>query len=65
MQDIIHLDEGTEEDTEVCPFSIEDATPLSPISPFYPLEVASFSFPLEMKQCTVEVSKDPSHTTTS
>ncbi|XP_010683427.2 uncharacterized protein LOC104898112 [Beta vulgaris subsp. vulgaris] len=62
MQDVVYLDEGTEEFTEVYPFSNDDAKvlcsiPTSPMSPNFLPEVSSLSFP-EMKEHTREITKE-------
>ncbi|KAL9236081.1 hypothetical protein vseg_010788 [Gypsophila vaccaria] len=63
MQDIIYVDEGAEEVTEV--YSIDDAkvlssTPTFPISPSYLPDVSSLDVPPEMQKHTREVRTDVS-----
>ncbi|XP_021723330.1 uncharacterized protein LOC110690747 isoform X1 [Chenopodium quinoa] len=67
MQDVVYLDEGAEEVTEVYPFSIDEAkvlssTPTSPISPSFLPKVSSLDFPEEH---TKEVPKEVSDITSS
>ncbi|XP_021767529.1 uncharacterized protein LOC110731916 [Chenopodium quinoa] len=67
MQDVVYLDEGAEEVTEVYPFSIDEAkvlssTPTSPISPSFLPEVSSLDFP---EDHTKEIPKEVSDITSS
>ena len=63
MQDVVYLDEGTEEVTQVYPFSVDDAklipsTPTSPIFlDFFP-EVSTLSLPPNMKEHSAETPKE-------
>ncbi|XP_074311952.1 uncharacterized protein LOC141647597 [Silene latifolia] len=67
MQDIIYVDEGAEEVTEV--YSIDDAkvlssTPTSPMSPSFHPDASFISSPTDIKEHTREVPKDVSSTAT-
>ncbi|KAH9619297.1 hypothetical protein KSS87_021557 [Heliosperma pusillum] len=67
MQDIIYVDEGAEEVTEV--YSIDDAkvlssTPTSPRSPSFHPDASFISVPTEIKEHTRVVPKDVSNTAT-
>ncbi|KAL9227886.1 hypothetical protein vseg_003525 [Gypsophila vaccaria] len=70
MQDVVYLDEGAEEVSEVYPFSIDDgkvlfSTPTSPISPSFLPEVSSIGLPPEMEEHTREVPNEVSNLATS
>ncbi|KAL2899730.1 hypothetical protein RDABS01_024812 [Bienertia sinuspersici] len=63
MQDVVYLDEGAEEVTEVYPFPINDgkvlsSTPTSPTSTKFLPENSSLDLPPEKKEHTSEVPKD-------
>uniref|UniRef100_A0A7C8YS26 Uncharacterized protein n=1 Tax=Opuntia streptacantha TaxID=393608 RepID=A0A7C8YS26_OPUST len=58
MQDIVYLDESSEEVTEDYPFSIEDAsTPTSPMSPFSH-DVSSLYFPTQIREHKSDALRD-------
>lgn len=69
MQDVVYLDEGAEEVTEVYPFYIDDAkvlsgSPTSPTSPSFLPEVSQLSLS-EIKEHTNEVPKEILNMTSS